>query len=201
MNFFKFTHLFIPPFSQWKFDFYLFGTLVELFCLQLNGTEMLISILFLGLEALFTLTAERTILILPLVLSWVCSMWAYPSAVVKGEKKKKTTKKPTPQNPGVLFLITGLACLTAWKGFHLFWMPSHPSEYLGTKTILNGCEQPHRTQSLGALDRNIFQVCSPEAFSEMLAQWFRLLPPHTSKLVWVSLYDSLVQNIKKKKRF
>lgn len=132
----------------------------------------------------------------------VLSLWyvSLPLCCSQRWKKKKTTKKPTPQNPGVLFLITGLACLTAWKGFHLFWMPSHPSEYLGTKTILNGCEQPHRTQSLGALDRNIFQVCSPEAFSEMLAQWFRLLPPHTSKLVWVSLYDSLVQNIKKKKK-
>lgn len=149
MNFFKFTHLFIPPSSQWKFDFYLFGTLVELFCLQLNGTEMLISILFLGLEALFTLTAERTILILPLVLSWVCSMWAYPSAVVKGEKK--TTKKPTPQNPGVLFLITGLACVTAWKGFHLLWMPSHPSEYLGTKTILNAVSSLIEHRVLGLL--------------------------------------------------
>lgn len=165
MDFLKFTHLFIPPFSQWKFDFYLFGTSVELFFLQLNGTEMLISILFLGLEVLFTLTAECTILILPLVLSWVCSMWAHPSAVVRG-----ANKQTAPQNPGVLLPIAGLICLAIWKGFHLLCMTSHPSENLETKTTLNGCGQHHRTQSLGDLDRNIFQVFSPEAFSEMLAQ-------------------------------
>ena len=130
MNFFKFTHLFIPPFSQWKFDFYLFGTSVELFCLQLNGTEMLISILFSGLEALFTLTTERTILILPLVLSGVWSMWAHPSAVVRGAKKQNKTKQKNNFTKPWNFTSDHWPRLPHCLKRHTYiCMPSHPSEY------------------------------------------------------------------------
>jgi hypothetical protein len=67
---------------------------------------------------------------------------------------------------------------------------------LGPNTILNGSEQHYREHGLGTHGRHIFQVCSPEAFSAMLPQWFRLLLHRSSAGVTVAVELTAPEYIK-----